>query len=179
VCAAADHGRCGVYAVVSASDHGIACPDRHPPVFSRLAQVEYRHCARRPALSSASPACATRLQRGGKALRCASAVNHGTMSDQEIVGHTCVPLPAASLWIIVGASVARTGVVKADDYGLVPCARNTWRVPQAAHQPAKPQSTPPNWQGNCRAQHLGRLLPLQPLSSARGCCRRWRAKRSA
>ena len=38
---------------------------------------------------------------------------------------------------------------------LVPCAVNTQRVPHTANGPGKPGSTPPNWRGNCRAQHLG------------------------
>src|SRR4030095_4983690 len=37
---------------------------------------------------------------------------------------------------------------------LVPCAVNTQRVPHAVNEPGKPGSTPPNWRGNCRAQHL-------------------------
>jgi hypothetical protein len=39
-------------------------------------------------------------------------------------------------------------------YYLVPCAGNTQRVPHVANEPGKPGSTPPNWRGNCRAQHL-------------------------
>jgi len=38
---------------------------------------------------------------------------------------------------------------------LVPCAVNTPQVPHTAHEPGKPGGTPPNWRGNCRAQHLG------------------------
>ena len=32
---------------------------------------------------------------------------------------------------------------------------NTQRVPHTANEPGKPGSTPPNWRGNCRAQHQG------------------------
>jgi hypothetical protein len=40
------------------------------------------------------------------------------------------------------------------EIALVPCAVNTQRVPHTANEPGKPGSTPPNWRGNCRAQHL-------------------------
>src|SRR6266566_2285966 len=43
---------------------------------------------------------------------------------------------------------------------LVPCAVNTQRVSHAVNEPGKPGSTPPNWRGNCRAQHLARGADL-------------------
>jgi hypothetical protein len=36
---------------------------------------------------------------------------------------------------------------------LVPCAVNTQRVPHTVNEPGEPGSTPPNWRGNCCAQH--------------------------
>src|SRR5262245_7029085 len=35
--------------------------------------------------------------------------------------------------------------------------------PSAAHMPGKPGSPPPNWRGNCRAQHLAASLTAAPL----------------
>src|SRR5439155_3636311 len=40
---------------------------------------------------------------------------------------------------------------------LVPWAVNTQQVSHTANEPGKPGSTPPNWRGNCRAQHLALL----------------------